>query len=69
MVLFHCNAVNSKYQHDFWALSTFFLKNVFGHSSNISPTNHVYREKFCSEFLYIKVWFTDQNSNSPGYGT
>ena len=24
--------------------------------------NHIYTETFVSEFSYIKIWFTDQNS-------
>ena len=34
----------------------------FGQLLNTSPTNYIYSFTFPSEFSYIEVWFTDQNS-------
>ena len=34
----------------------------FDQLANISPNNHIYPETFYSEFSYIEVRFTDQNS-------
>ena len=28
----------------------------------ISPTNHIFLKTFNTEFNYMEVWFTDQNS-------
>ena len=54
VVLIHCNIVNNDYQHDLNVFFTFAFNKSFGQLLEISPNN--------SEFLYIEVWFTDQNS-------
>ena len=36
---------------------------MFGQILGISPNNFIFLRAFDSEFLYIEVWFTDQNSN------
>ena len=61
-VLVHCNIVNNKYQCDSQVLSTFVPDKSFGQLLNISLANHIYTETFHSEFSYIEVWLTDQNS-------
>ena len=58
VVLFHWNIVNNNYQHDSRALYTFALNRSFG----ISPKNSIFLKTFNSEFLYLEVWFTNQNS-------
>ena len=63
-VLVHCNIVDYKYQRDSLVLSIFVPNKSFGQLLNISPTNHIYTETFRSEFSYIEVWLTNQNSNS-----
>ena len=36
--------------------------NFFGQLSYISPKNLIFLKTFNSEFSYIQVWVTDQNS-------
>ena len=50
-----------KFQLDSRVLSTFVPNESFGQLLNISLTNHIYRERFHSEFSYFEVWFADQN--------
>lgn len=50
MVLFYCNIVNNQFLCDSWVLSTFFPNNLFSQLLDISPTNQIYTETFCSEF-------------------
>ena len=49
VVLIHCNIVSNKYQQNSRVLYTFAPNKPFG-------------KTFDSEFAYIEVWFTDQNS-------
>ena len=62
VILVHCNIVNNDYQHDSRVLYTFLANTSFGQLLDISPKNVIFFKTFNSEFLYIKVWFTDQNS-------
>ena len=43
-------------------LFTFIPNKSFGQLLDISPRNCISLKKFNSEFSYIAVWFTDQNS-------
>ena len=54
VVLIHGNVV----------LYTFVPNKSFSQLLDISPENFVCLRTFDSEFSYIEVWFTDQNSNS-----
>ena len=63
LVLVHCNFVNNDYQQDSRIIYTFVPK-PFGSLVEILPTNHIFLKAFNSEFQEIKVWFTDQTSNS-----
>ena len=56
VVLVHCNIINNNYQQDSKVLYTFFPNKLFGQLLDISP------KSLNSEFSYIEVWFTDQNS-------
>ena len=56
VVLIHCNIVNSDYQQDSRVLYTYVPNKSFGQLPEISPKN------FNSEFSYIEVSFTNQNS-------
>ena len=58
----HCNTVNNEYQQDSRALYTFVPNKSFGQLLDISPKSFYILETFISEFLYIEVRFTDQNS-------
>ena len=62
-VFIHCNVVNNCYQQTSRVLYTFVLKKSFGQLLDISPKNFIFLKTFDSEFSYIKVLFTDQNSN------
>ena len=62
VVLVHCNIVNNDYQQDSRVLYTFNPNKPFGSLLEISPTNHIARKTFNSEYNKIEVWFTDQNS-------
>ena len=41
---------------------TFVPNKLFGQLLDISPKNFLFLKTFDSEFSYIEVWFTDQNS-------
>ena len=63
VILIHCNVINNSYQQDSRFLSTFVPNKSFSQLLDISPKNFTFLKPFESEFLYIEVWFTDQNSN------
>ena len=62
VVLVHCNIVSNYYQQDSRVLYTFVLNKSFAQLLDISLTSFIFLRTFNSEFSYIKVWFTDQNS-------
>ena len=62
VVLVHCSIVNNNYQHDSKVLYTFIPNKSFGQLVDISPKNFIFFKTFHSEFSFIEVWFTDQNS-------
>ena len=62
VVLVHCDIPNNDYQHDSRALYKFVPKKSFGQLLDISSENVVFLKTFNSEFSYIEVWFTEQNS-------
>ena len=62
VVLIHCNIVNNDCQQDSRALYTFVPNKSFGQLLDISPKNFIFLKTYISEFSYIEVWFTDQNS-------
>ena len=43
-------------------LYTFIPNKSFGQILDISPKSFIFLKLFNSEFSYIEVWFTDQNS-------
>ena len=61
-ILFHCNIVNNDYQHDSRVLYTFVPNKPFGQLLDVSLKNLIFSETFNSEFSYIEVCFTDENS-------
>ena len=63
VVLIHCNVVNTSYQQNCRVLYTFVPNKSFGELLDISPENLIFLKTFDSEFFYIEVSFTDQNSN------
>ena len=44
-------------------LYTFIPNKSFSQLLNVSPKNFIFSITFGSEFSYIEVWFTDQDSN------
>ena len=64
VVLVHCNIVKNDYQQDSRVLYTFVPNKSFGQLLDISPKNFMFLKIFNSEFSYMAVWFTDQNSKS-----
>ena len=62
VVLIHFNIVNNNYQQDSRVLYKFVPNNSFGQVIHISPKYFIFLKTFDSEFLYIEVWFTDENS-------
>ena len=62
VVLIHCNIVKSNHQQDSRVSYTYFPNKSFGQLLNISPKKLIFLKNFDSEFSYIEVWFTDQNS-------
>ena len=57
VVLVHFNIVNNDYRQD-----SFVSNKSFDQLLDISPQNFIILKIFNSEFSYIEVWFTDQNS-------
>ena len=66
LVLVHYNTVNNSYQQDSRVSYTFVPNKSFGQLLDISPKSFIFLKTLDSEFLYIKVWFTDQNSKPLG---
>ena len=62
VVLIHCNVVNNSFQQNSRVLYTFIPNKSFGQLLDISPKNFIFLKTSDSEFSYIEVWFTDQNS-------
>ena len=62
VVLVHCNLVNNNYQEESKALFTFVPNKQFGQLINISPHSLTMLSTTNTEFSFIEVWFTDQNS-------
>ena len=62
VVLVHCNLVNNNYQQTSKVLFTFVPNKQFGQLINISPHSLTMLGTRNTKFLFIEVWFTDQNS-------
>ena len=62
VILIHCNIANNDYQHKSRILYTFIPNKLFGQLLDIWPKSFIFLKTFNSEFSYIEVWFTDQNS-------
>ena len=63
VVLTHCNNINNSCQQNSRVLYTFVPNKYFGQLLDISPESFIFLKTFDSEFSYLEVWFTDQNSN------
>ena len=62
VVLVYCNIDNNDYQQNSRVLYTFVPNKSFGKVLDISPKYFMFLNTFNSEFSYIEVWSTDQNS-------
>ena len=62
IVLIHCNLVNNNYQQASKVSFTFVPNKQFGQLINIVPHSLTILSTTNTEFLFIEVWFTDQNS-------
>ena len=62
VVLIHCNLVNNNYQQASKVLYIFVPNKQFGQLINISPHSLTMLSTTNTEFSFIEVWFTDQNS-------
>ena len=64
VVLVHCNLVKNDYQHTSKVLFTFVPNKEFGQLINISPHAFTMMNIVNTEFSYVEVWFTHQNSKA-----
>ena len=62
VTLIHCDLVNNNYQQTLKVLFTFVPNKQFGHLKNIAQHSLTILSTTNTEFLFIEVWFTDQNS-------
>ena len=58
----HCNLVKNNYQQISKVLFTFVPNKQFGQLINIAPHSLTMLSTTNTEFSFIEVWFTDQNS-------
>ena len=63
IVLIYCNVAYNSYQQNSGVLYTFVPNKPFGQLLDIWLENFVFKKSFESDFLYVKVWFRDQNFN------
>ena len=66
VVLAHYNVGNHNYQENARVLNIFVPNKSCGLLLHNSPENFIFSMTFSSEFSYIEVCFTDQNSKVLG---
>ena len=64
VILIQSNAANNSHQQNSRALHAFVPDKSFGQLLDTSLKYFTFLKTFDSEFLYIEVWFIDQNFNS-----
>ena len=62
VVLVNCNLANNNYQQTSKVLFTFAPNKQFGQLIDIAPHSLTMLGTTNTEFSFIEVWFTDQNS-------
>ena len=62
VVLVHCHLVNNNYQQASKVLFTYVPNKQFGQLINIVAHSLTMLSTTNTEFLFVEVWFTDQNS-------
>ena len=58
----HCDLVKNDYQHTSKVLFSFVTNKQFGQLMNISPHSLTMMNTANTEFSFVEVWFTDQDS-------
>ena len=64
VVLVHCILVNNSYQQASKVLFTFVPNKQFGQLITITPHSPTMLKTTNAEFLFIEIWFTDQNNRA-----
>ena len=64
VVLVHCNLVKNDYQHSSKVLFSFVPNKQPGQLINISQQSPIMMNTLNTEFPYVEVWFTYQNSKA-----
>ena len=62
VILVHCNLVNNNYQQASKVIFTFVPNKQVGQLINIAPHSLTMLSTTNTEFSFIEVWFTNQNS-------
>ena len=62
LVLVHCNVVNNNCQQAFKVLFTFVPNKKYGQLITVSPETLMMLKTVNTEFLFIEIWFTDQDN-------
>ena len=62
LVLLHCNVVNNSYQQASKVLFTFVPNKKYGQLITVSPHSLIMLKTVNTEFLFIEIWFTDQDN-------
>ena len=62
VVLVHCNLVNNDHQQASKVLFTFVPNKQFGQLITVEPHSLTMLKTTNAEFLFIEIWFTDQNN-------
>ena len=62
LVLLHCNFVNNSYQQASQVLFTFVSNKKYGQLITVSPYSLIMLKTINTEFLFIEIWFTDQDN-------
>ena len=65
VILVHCNTVNNDSQHNSRILYA-FVPNRLSANCQIFHLKTLFLKTFHSEFSYIEIWFTNQNSKLLG---
>ena len=63
VALVFCNIMKNDYQQHSKVWYTFTPKKLFGQLLDLFLNDFMFLRTFISEFPYIEVWLTDQNSN------
>ena len=64
VVLVHCSLVNNNYQQASKVLFIFVPNKQFGQLITITHHSPTMLKTTNAEFLFIEIWFTDQNNTS-----